>query len=134
MDGSKKKLPGSPVAQAAMRLFLADAGYEIKDTNEPKYPKSKRRQWVNAINVIIQHFPFSPKQKKLLKAFGKKQHLDSLDIKMATGSKDPTALIRDTRKRIRSLQHLKEIVAIKSYRYGQKWIYNLTIAGLEDLT
>lgn len=112
-----------------MELLLAEDGDEIRIINETRHPKSKGRQWVSAVNVILQHFPFSQKQKKLLKAFGKKQYLDSLDIKMATGSKDPTALIRDTRKRISSIQHLKEIVAIKSYRHSQKWIYNLTITG-----
>lgn len=121
-----------PVAQAAVRLFLAEDGYEIREIVEPKHPISKRRAWVNAINIIIQHFPFSKKQEKLLKAFGKKQYLDSLDIKIATGSKNPVALIRDMRERIKSLQHLKEIIAIKSYRHGQKWLYNLVIIGLED--
>ena len=115
-----------------MRALLAKDGYEVIEIGETKHSLSKRRRWVRNINILIKHFPFSPNQKKLLKAFGKKQHLDSLDIKMETGSKNPTALIRDLRKRIKSLQHLKEIVAIKGYRYSQKWIYNLTITGFES--
>lgn len=128
MDGRNKKL--SP--RAIMELLLAEDGDEIRKINEPRHPKSKRRQWVNTISIILQHFPFSPKQKKLLKAFGKKQYLDSLDIKMETGSTDPTALIRDMRQKIMSIQHLKEIMAIKSYRHGLKWNYNLTIVGFEN--
>lgn len=126
MDGKKKKLPGSPVAQAAMRLFLADAGYEIRDINEPKYPKSKRRQWTSVMKTILNNFPFPNKQRRLLEALTSGGSLGINEIADATGSKAPRGLIRDTRKRIKSYQHLRNInIDIGGFRRSKKWLYHL---------
>lgn len=115
-----------------MRALLAEEGLKIGKIDKPKYPQSGRRQRTKKVNLIIRSFPFSPKQKKLLKAFAEKKYLDSFDIKIATESKEPTVLIYYMRKKIKSIQHLKEIIDIKSCRQGKRWVYHLT--GMEYLT
>lgn len=70
-----------------MRLLLAEDGYEIRKIDESKYPKSKRRQWTYVMKTILNNFPFSNKQRRLLEALTSSGSLEINEIADATGSK-----------------------------------------------
>lgn len=125
MDGRKKKLPMSRVAQAAMRLLLAEDGYEIRKIDEPKYLKSERRRWNQTINKIIKAFHFSKKEEELLRVLNAEGPLDINQIAEATSSKAPRALIEATRGRIASTQYLRDVMAIGIFNQGRKRLYYL---------
>ncbi|MBI2012131.1 hypothetical protein HYS91_05170 [Candidatus Daviesbacteria bacterium] len=126
MDGRKKKLSMPPIAQAAMRLFLADEGHEIREIDEPKYPKSARRQRTSLFKTIIKNFHFPEKQQKLLEALIIKGSLDINGIAEETNSKAPGRLVTDTRKTIKSYEPLRNMnMGIDKFRRGRKWFYHL---------
>lgn len=121
MDGRNKKL--SPVE--IRNLLLAEEGLEVRKIGEPRYPKSARRQKTQLMNGILQSFPFPKAQQELLKALNSKGLLDVHQIAQETGSKAPDALIRDTRKMIKSTQYLRDILAIGIFHRGRRWLYYL---------
>lgn len=127
MDGKGNKPPMPKVAWAALNLFLREEGYEIRKIGEPGHRKSARKTRTYFRSIIRRYFRFSPKQEKLLNALAAKGSLDSLDIKVATDTKAPRALVRDTRKRIKSHEHLKDFLDVGSYRKGRQWRYFLKV-------
>lgn len=109
-----------------MRLLLAEDGYEIRKIGASKYPKSQKRQLTSLLKTILRNFPFPKKQLKLLEALTTKGSLEINEITEETGSKAPRGLIRDTRKKIKSYQHLRNInMDIGGVRRGKKWLYYL---------
>lgn len=120
MDG-ERKYTKERVRLAAERLLSPLAN------NKPKYSLSERRIRVKFINMILRNSHFSPKSSKLLKALAKKDTIDSSDIKIETESIAPRGLVRDTRKKIKSSQYLKDTFDIGSLRQGRKWIYFIKV-------
>lgn len=128
MDGRKKKLSMSPVAQAFMRHFLAEDGYEIRKIGESKYQGSEKKRWNQTINRIIKIFHFTKKQKEILKALSSKSPLEINQIVAMVGTTNneaARALINETRKRIKSTQYLKDVMDIGIFGQGRKRFYTL---------
>lgn len=134
MDRKREKLPMSPVAWAALNLFLREQGYDVKKINDSVSLRSDRRVRTKLANIILRYFSFPLKQKKLLKSLAIKVSLDLLDIKTETGTKSPEALIRDTKKRIKSYPILKKLIDIGSFRKGKKRFYYLKILSPQNFT
>lgn len=103
---------------AAIRLLAPEEALRKK-------PKSKKRSATETMAIIKRNFPFPDKQSKLLKALITRGSLDTYTLQNITESKDIKALVRDTRKKIKSYEHLRNIIDIGSFRKGKKWLYRL---------
>lgn len=110
---------------AITRYMLGQEGYEVREIGE--YPKSDRRVRAQLVSILVRECRLSPMQQKLLKALADKGSLDRVDVEVATDTKVARALVRDTKKRLKSHQYFKDIVTIGSFRDGSKWRYSLKI-------
>lgn len=110
---------------AIIRYILRQEGYEVRKIRE--FPKSERRIKNSLKSIIRQNFPLAPKQAKLIDALITRSCLDSTDIRVATDTEDPIALVRDTRRRLKSTQYLRDVIEIESFRQGKRWFYSLKV-------
>lgn len=124
-DSSKLPPPG---VLSVMRALYPGVSATLSG-EKPKARKSLRRTRGELISIIIRNWPFGKMQSKLLKALASPDdYLDRVDIKIATGTKVPKALIRDVRRKIEEDEHLSKIIAISYTRKNGKRGYHLNFS------